>query len=131
LQRRFNLTKLQDLAQWLVREAEVVALRFKNVEVRNDAVKQIAKAANTGSLTKLLTAIDNPVQVKKDEYEFLKAVRQYNAYNRERNMISSELTNNPQYGFKTGHYVALVISLIISGIIVAATLLTHFAGMEQ
>lgn len=128
LQRRYNIQKLVGLSEWLSREAELIAQRFKNIEDRNGVLKQLPKDIASGNLTKMLTTIDNPAMVRKDEYNFMRAVQSFVNYGRERDMIRHQLTNNPRYGYSTGRQIALVISMAISGVIIALVLLNHFVG---
>ena len=128
LQRRYNLQKLVGLAEWMAKEAEVVVQRFKNIEDKTNIMKQLQKDIASGNLTKMLTSIDNPAQVRKDEYNFMRAVQQFTNYGRERDMIRHQLLHNPRYGFSTGRQIALVISMGISAVIIVCVLLSHFTG---
>jgi len=126
LQRRFNISKLKGLCEWLAKDAEVVVQRFKNLSLKQEIMKQLPKDIATGSITKVLSLIDNPMQVKKDEVEFVKARRQYYMFGHERDVVRTELTNNPYYGFASGRQVALLTSMFLSAILIVCTLLIHF-----
>lgn len=128
MQRRYNLQKLVGLAEWLTKEAHEVAQRFRNIDDRNNILRQLPKDIATGSLTKVLGTIDNPVMVRKDEYNFALAVQQFQIYGRERDMIRYQLFNNPRYGFTTGRQIALVISMLIAAVVIACILVNRFTG---
>lgn len=128
LQRRHNLQKLVGLAEWLSKEAETVAQRFRNIEDKNAVLKQLPKEVASGNLSRVLSLIDNPAMVRKDEYNYMRAVQAFSNYGREREMIRHQLINNPRYGFSTGRQIALLISMAIAAVIIACILVNRFAG---
>jgi serine/threonine protein kinase len=126
MQRRFNMNKLPGLAQWLAKEAEVVVQRFRSISLKTEILKQLPKEVATGNLTRLLGLVDNPAQVRRDESDYHRAMQQYYIYGHERDNIRKELTTNPYYGFRTGRQIALFVSMIMTALIIAATLIVHF-----
>ncbi len=128
LQRRYNIPKLEDLCKWLVKDAEIVAQRLKNLSAKESIIKQIPKEAASGSLTRLLSLVDNAQQIKHDDSEFLKATYQYASYNNESEKIQHDLQHNPNYGFNTGRQIAMVISVALACLIAIISILMYFKG---
>jgi hypothetical protein len=126
IQRRFNLNKLPGLCEWLSKDAEIVIQRFRSIPLKKEIMKQLPKEVVTGNLTRVLSLIDNPAQVRKDENDFLKAIKQHYAFGFERDAIRRELTNNPYYGFGTGRQIALFMSMVMSALIIVASLIVHY-----
>lgn len=126
LQKRHDNPKLENFCRWLGKDAEIIIQRFHDQQLKKTLLKYLPKEIKTGDLTRILSLIDNPMQVKKDINEFAMAGEKYQHYNRERENIRMQLEINPRYGFESGQQVAMIISLLISGIMIAATLLIHF-----
>lgn len=128
LQKRSDNPKLERLCRWLSKDAEIIIDRFHDQQVKKNLLKYLPKEIKTGDLSRVLSLIDNIVQVKKDQDEFAYARKQYLYYNNERETIRTQLDTNPKFGYESGQQIAMIISFLISGIVIAATLLMHFGG---
>lgn len=126
LQKRFDNPKLENLCQWLARDAEAVIGRFHDQRLIKNLLKYLPKEIRTGDLSRVMALVDNPVQVKKDMTEFSIAQQQYARYNHELETIRMQLENNDNFGYESGRQAAVMIAMMLSGILVAATLLAHF-----
>src|SRR5690606_6075761 len=126
LQKRHDNIRLENLCQWLVKDTELIAQRFKNLALKKDVLKHIPKEAKTGNLTNMLALVDQAAQVKRDEFEFIQATYRYANYGREQDKINRDLNNNPSFGFDSGRHLALIISILLAGIMVFAFFLMHF-----
>jgi hypothetical protein len=128
IQKRYDNPKLVALCEWLVKEAEIVAQRFHSQNLKQEIIRQIPKEVKTGNLARMMTLIDNPQQVKKDEYDFAQAGRSYIGMHHEKEYIRKGLERDPEFGMSTGRHMALVISVIISGVMIASTIFLNFSG---
>lgn len=128
MQKRFDNPKLVGLTQWLVKDAEIVAERFRSLALKEDVIKSIPKEAKTGNLTRVITLIDSPMQVRKDETDFVMASRHFIALGNERDFIQRDLTNNPDFGHTTGRQVAMFLSIMLAGLLTACVFIMRFTG---
>jgi eukaryotic-like serine/threonine-protein kinase len=128
IQKRSDHQKLVPLCEWLQKDAETAAQRFHSQGLKEDMVKSLNKEIKTGNLTKVVMLVDNAHQVKRDENEFSMAMNSYAACGQERDRIRKRLENDPHFGEDTGRHMATVISAILAGIIIAATMMMQLAG---
>ncbi len=128
IQKRYDCPKLISLCEWLSKDAETVAHRFRNQNLKQEIIRQIPKEVKTGSLSRLMALIDNPLQVRKDEYDFVQAGKTYVALNYEKEHIRRGLERDPEFGMGAGRHIALVIAVVLSGIMIASTIMMNFTG---
>jgi hypothetical protein len=126
LQKRYDNPKLPGLSEWLMRDAEVVAQRFHNLMLKQDIIKEIPKAVKSGSLMRLMALVDNPAEVKKDEHDFVAAGHYYHAIENEKEIIRRNLSSNHAFGRKEGQQIALSLSVILAGVMIALSFLFAF-----
>lgn len=129
LQKRFDNPKLVHLCEWLEKDAEFVIQRYHNIPLKQSLLKYLPKEAKTGELSRMLGLIDSPHQVRKDETDFARAMQYYAMYGRERDSIRLNLDTNKNFGFGSGQYVAFVIAVVTSLVLVTMTLLTNFTRL--
>lgn len=129
MQKRYDNPKLPNLCEWLIKDAEVVAQRFKSQNLKQEIIRQIPKEAKTGSLVRIMALIDNPIQVKKDEFDFQQACRSYISMNQEKERVRNSINNDPSFGLASGRQIALVVSVILSGLVIASTIMLNFTGL--
>lgn len=122
LQRRYQVQNLSGLAGWVSSDAELIAQRFFNLKYRKDVMKTIQSDVKTGSLTRLLNTIDNPLEVARDRLGFNRAVQQYQQLQQEHADISKHLKTNNLFGRETGRQIAAIISAILSGVFIVGAL---------
>ncbi len=126
LQKRFENPKLLNLTEWLSKDAEIVSERFRSIPLRQDILKALPKELKTGNLTRVLNLIDNPLQVRKDENDFLVSMRHYQALGFERDYIRKDLAENANFGLVSGRQIAMFMSIISAIIMVAITIAKHY-----
>jgi hypothetical protein len=128
LQKRFENPKLANLTEWLAKDAEIVAERFKSIPLRQEVLKAIPKEVKTGNLTRVLNLIDSPVQVRKDEHDFLLSARHYRALGQERDFIKKDLAENPNFGLATGRQVTMYVSILLACLMIACIIIMRLSG---
>lgn len=131
MQKRFDNPKLEHLCEWLSKDMEIVANRFHNQDLKKEIMKFLPKEIKIGNLTRILGLIDNPVQVRKDELEFVRSGHKYAVYSNERDTIRMELDLNKHFGYEAGRQIALIIALAVSGVMILSTLVMNFTGWLQ
>jgi hypothetical protein len=128
LQKRSDHKKLVDMCEWLMADAQIVVQRFFNLKLKEEMQKMLDKEVKSGSIRRMLSLIDNPLQVRKDADEFQKATLFYRALGAERDRMRNELDRNPVFGQGSGQHLAMVISAVISGVVIASLVLINFLG---
>lgn len=122
MQRRYQVQQLSGLAGWLQPDAELIAQRFFNLKFRKDVVKLLQSDIKSGSLTRMLNSIDNPVDIARDRLGFSRAVQVYTQLDKEYNDISTHLKTNNLFGRETGRQIAAIVSAILSGVFIVGAL---------
>jgi hypothetical protein len=109
-------------------DAQIVVQRFFNLKLKEEMQKMLDKEVKSGSIRRMLSLIDNPLQVRKDADDFQKATLFYRALGAERDRMRNELDRNPSFGQGSGQHLAMVISAVISGVVIASLVLINFLG---
>ncbi len=128
LQSRLYSKPLPNLAKRFVPIAHTVVERYKSLDLVERTHKNIEKIVKKGHLDLLMQLIDDPIKVREDEIAYLKAVRHFSLVEEEKQKLRKELENNPEFGKATGREIASIISIILSGIIIAIMLMLKLTG---
>ena len=131
LQRRADVPSLVNLCEWLAKEADHVIQRFYNLNLKEQLQKDLAKEIKTGNLKRIVTLIDNPILLRKDEEDFKRATLLYKAIGTETVRMRTELDRNPTFGQGSGQHFAMVISAILSGVVVIGMIVINFLTFLQ
>jgi len=128
IQKRADSPKLPQFCEWMSKDIDLVIQRYHNLPLKESLQKHVAKEIKVGDLNRILTMIDSPAQVRKDETDYAQAVKDYAAFSYERDTIRINLDLKKNFGQESGQYVAMVISLIISGALITTMILMRFTG---
>src|SRR5690606_33979568 len=118
LQKRFDNPKLVQLCEWLSMDAAIIIERFYNLQLKKTLTKFLPKQIKTADLSRILSMIANPLQVRKDENAYALAMHQYasHGYARDRRRLERDTTKH--YGYESGQHLALIVSLLLSGLFI-------------
>jgi len=119
LQFRFCREELPGLTMWLGRYCKPIIDRYHNRKTREDIYEKLEKTVKSGDLNRLVGLIDNPQTVRKDQFEFQKAQRDYYEMEVDRLDFKKKLKNDKNFGRETGRQVASIVSLVFGATLAA------------
>ncbi|HEY1097069.1 MAG TPA: hypothetical protein VGF14_07495 [Alphaproteobacteria bacterium] len=130
MQKRHQVPPLSGLADWLSKDIEQIAQRYHNRRYRKNVVKNVESDIKGGNLTRLLTLVDSPQEIGRDRSEFEQARIFYRRLEKEHDYLESNLKRNDVFGRATGRQIAAVISGVMGGLFMAATLLMKLTNSD-
>lgn len=129
IQRREDMGSLPGLATWLSEYTAVMLQRIHNRRLREKLRANVKKVIREGDLEKMLLQVDNLNVLQEDRKEFLRSSNEYAELSDEARKRRFELKyNRKDIGKSAGREAAAVVSGVLSGIAILASILFGLAG---
>jgi hypothetical protein len=123
VQKRFGPVSLPNLCAWMVELMGPAIERFHSRSQRERLRNEALKMSYEGNLGALLTLIDDPAAIRKDEIEFTKARRQFQLAKREVDKLRLEIADREEIAETSGRQIAAVVSSIVATLVFAGIVL--------
>jgi hypothetical protein len=120
VQKRSRMENMPGIASWAADVLKPVYERIHDRDLREKLKASIAKAAESGDLSRMVVIIDDPQMRQQDMAAFKAAMRDYNNLRAELGKLEGELSKPKSFGRETGQQYAAVASAIIAGIVMLA-----------
>jgi eukaryotic-like serine/threonine-protein kinase len=118
VQNRFGPASLPNLCAWMVELMGPVIERFHSRAHREKLQNDATRMAQEGNLAILLKLIDDPAAIRKDEFEYAKAKRQFQLATHDVEKLKREISDRDEIMETSGRQVAAIISSVVSTIAV-------------
>ncbi len=123
MQYRYGPTNLPKLAGWLAPVAEPATKRFLSKTTRERVSRQIKEVTERGDLSALLSLIDEPKRLERDQQDFNAARYLYRTTEMEIAQLETKLSNRDAIIQATGKPMAAAISSFLAIILVSAAII--------
>ena len=123
LQNTMNTGTLLGLAKWVGGLMGPVIKLYHSREKRKEVESAVPKIVRSGSLSELLSLLDNPIEKQKDENNYLDAVKEYGETADEIEKINATTGPKSEVGEQTSKRVAATISGLIMTLIIIIMLI--------
>ncbi len=126
---RFNdVPPLPHVTKWICKLLEPVIDRYHDTEYQNKIHKDLLVKKETGILQDILTLVESPEKVKKDQITYRRAIVRYRELENEKVIIAKKLKKPKYFAERTGREWAATISGIISTLVIIGFLIVHYSG---
>lgn len=122
MQYRYGPDQLPGLSQWLFPLVEPIINRFLSKPFQAKIRRQAKAAMEKGDLNKLLSLVDDPQSLEKDEREFLMARQMYRDVQAEMAKLETDLARRDAISITEGRPVAALIASFLAIVILAVTI---------
>jgi hypothetical protein len=114
VQSRFGPASLPNLCAWMVELMGPVIERFHSRAHRERLQNEATRIAHEGNLAVLLKLIDDPAAIRKDEFDYAKAKRQFQVATHDIEKLKREISDREEIMETSGRQVAAIISSVVS-----------------
>lgn len=128
IQKTEMIESLPHLTDWVIKIISPLIKRYHDKEYQEKITKEIKSIADKGSLTELLSLLENSERIKKDQLMFRKALLRYKEYKYEEDKLSNRLKNPKFFADKIGQEWAATISGIVSVLVILGFLMVHYGS---
>lgn len=122
VQDAYGPRELPDLAQWLGRKMEPAIERLKSRSTQETVRKALAKACDSGQLSQIVAAVDNPTTLARDESGFEDACQQYRLTEAEIAEHEENVRKPEKLAMGIGRQAAAVVSAILGTLLCAGAI---------
>ena len=127
IQKFYDAPPVPYLTKWFCDAIDPLIMRFHDTEVHDKIKKSISSKRDAGILIDILSAVDNPQKIKKDQITYRQVLIQYRKLDNELNTLKQKLNKPKFFAERTGREWAATISGIISTLIILAFIMLHFS----
>lgn len=126
IQRKADGKAAPHLVAWFVRNIRPALDKIHDRQLRQRLFDRVQKLKDETHFDSLLDIIDDPEILHEDRRKFLAARAEFRALLQERVGLQRQLSGKQNMGMGTGRQAAMLVSLAMSLLVTALTVLTHF-----
>jgi hypothetical protein len=119
-QRQFGPEALRGLCRWMMPAMRPAVERYRSADIRRRLSEELTRVAETGDLTKMLTAVDDPKALRDDGKAFDGARARYVQAAEEIETLQRSVANPLAVARTDGRQVTAVISSVVAAMVVFA-----------
>ncbi len=119
-QRQFGPEALRGLCRWMMPAMRPAVERYRSADIRRRLSEELTRVVETGDLTKMLTAVDDPKALRDDGKAFDGARARYVQAAEEIETLQRSVANPLAVARTDGRQVTAVISSVVAAMVVFA-----------